>query len=154
MILFRQAPLFGIGAGNFKEEIGHVAHNSYVECYTEVGFFGGTIFFTAFAYTLWSMYRLGRPDVVIPDPGMRRLRPYIMAAVAGYAVGMASLSRSDVVPTYLVLGLANSYLRLTHAQPASACPRFDGPLVRRFIGASVVFFALIYAFVRVFARWA
>ncbi len=133
LAMFRQAPVFGIGVGNFAEEIRHVAHNSYVQCYTELGFFGGTVFFTAFAYPLWTMYRLGRPDVVIADPEMRRVRPFLMAAVAGYAAGMASLSRSDVVPTYLVLGLANAYLRFANPYPQSACPRFDGALVRRFV---------------------
>jgi O-antigen ligase len=153
LMLFRQAPLFGIGVGNFVEETRRVTHNSYVQCYAEMGFFGGTIFFAAFAYALWNMHQLGRPDVVILDPEMSRLRPYLMAVVAGYAAGMASLSRSDVVPTYMLLGLANSYFRLSSAQGESACQKLDWPLVLRYTMGSCLFFLLIYAFVRTFARW-
>ena len=42
--LFRQAPLFGIGMNQYAEHFLLVAHNSFVEMYVELGFFGGTLF--------------------------------------------------------------------------------------------------------------
>ena len=48
--LFREAPVFGIGYREYAEQVGQVAHNSFVHCYAELGFFGGTIFLAAFAF--------------------------------------------------------------------------------------------------------
>ena len=37
---------------------------------------------------------------------------FVLAIVVGYAGGTFSLSRNYVVPTYMVLGLADAYLRM------------------------------------------
>jgi hypothetical protein len=37
MMLLKGSPLFGIGYGEFVEEVGHVAHNSFVHCFVEQG---------------------------------------------------------------------------------------------------------------------
>ena len=46
------------------------------------------------------------------DAELARLYPYLMAMLVAYAVGIGFLSRSYIVPTYLLLGLAVVYLRL------------------------------------------
>ncbi len=38
LILFRHHPIFGVGLDQYEAELGQVAHNSYVQCYTELGF--------------------------------------------------------------------------------------------------------------------
>ena len=59
MALLRQYPLVEVGKGEFAEGVGHVAHNSYVHCYTELGLLGGTFFFAAFYISLAYLRRLG-----------------------------------------------------------------------------------------------
>jgi O-antigen ligase len=56
--LFRQQPLFGIGHGNFQEEVKIVAHNSFLQYFTELGLFGGSLFLGAFIAAFVMLYRL------------------------------------------------------------------------------------------------
>src|SRR5205085_1542342 len=85
----REAPLFGIGYREYSEQVGQVAHNSFVHCYTELGFFGGTAFLGAFFCTLLALFRLGGQRVPTADPALARLRPYVLTLVLGYTAGPA-----------------------------------------------------------------
>jgi hypothetical protein len=42
------SPIFGIGQGQMLDQVGIVAHNSFVHAYTELGMVGGTLFLAAF----------------------------------------------------------------------------------------------------------
>ncbi len=152
---FKQAPVFGIGLEEFQEQAGinFVPHNTYLHCYAELGFFGGTIFVGAFFCAVWGLYRYGRPEVYNPDPEQRRLRPYLLALTAGYATSMLTLSRLLVIPTYLVLGLAMLYLRLTPVYPPQTDLRVSWRLARRCVVVSVCFLALMYIYVRLNVQW-
>ncbi len=154
LVLFRQSPLFGIGADQFSEHLRQVAHSSFVQAYTELGFFGGSLFLGAFLYPIWAMYKLGdKKRCELLEPRLARMRPYLLAAVAGYAGAMLSLSRNYIVPTYLILGLATVYLRF--AQVSAPLPelKLNQRLAGRLAFASVAFLAGTYVFVRLFARW-
>ncbi|MBX6312992.1 MAG: O-antigen ligase family protein [Isosphaeraceae bacterium] len=153
ILLFRWKPFFGIGEGKFVEENALVAHNSFVQAYAELGFFGGTLFLGIFYFAILSLYRLGSPQVQILDPELRRLRPYLAALVAGYATGMLTLSRADIVPTYMVPGLVVAYLRIAAVYPFSPIPRLDARLVQHLALVSIAFLAATYLFVRFSARW-
>src|SRR5262249_15209231 len=50
--LFKQSPVFGIGAERYREEVGQVAHNSFVHAYVETGLLGGTLFVGMFSCAL------------------------------------------------------------------------------------------------------
>jgi O-antigen ligase len=152
--MLRTKPLFGIGRGQFVEEVRHVAHNSYVQAYAEMGLFGGTLFLAAFSYPLWLLYRLGdKHRQALLSPALSRLRPFLLAAFAGYAGAMLTLSRTYIVPTYLVVGLSAVYLRLVQAQAPLPELRLSRRMVRQLATASVLFVAGTYVFVRAFARW-
>lgn len=151
--LFRQSPVFGIGKGFYADEVGQVAHNSFVNSYTDLGFFGGTCFLGAFYCVLTMLHRFGRHAHLIADPEVRRLRPYLMAAIVGYAVGMLSLSRAYVVPTYMIIGLGTAYIRLASRGVRWPGLGFDMRLAQRLVLASAAMLAATYLFVRVFARW-
>src|SRR5205823_3488992 len=58
LALFREAPFFGVGQGSYAEHVDQVAHNSFVECYAELGFFGGTLFLGAFFCAVCVLRRL------------------------------------------------------------------------------------------------
>jgi O-antigen ligase len=150
---FKESPLRGIGADQYAEKVGQVAHNSFVHAFVELGFFGGVLFTGAFYVALWSLYRAGTPGVHVADFEMRRLRPYLLAIVAAYVGGMWSLSRSYVVPTYMVLGLASVYIPAAGIRPPLTMLHLSPKLALRLL--AVGFFTLVgvYLFVRVFAKY-
>ena len=100
--------LTGLGEGWCVEEMGQVAHNSFVQAYVEFGLLGGGAFLAAFYLSLRILERVGRgvdaPRWVVDS------RHYGFAILVGYAMGCFSLTRNFVVPTYLALGLASALL--------------------------------------------
>ena len=55
--------------------------------------------------------------VRVVDRELAYLRPYVLALVACYAVGLFFLSRCYVAPTYLIFGLALVFARLCKSEP-------------------------------------
>jgi putative inorganic carbon (HCO3(-)) transporter len=83
--LFASHPFLGVGPGMLAELIGHVAHNSFLQCYAELGWIGGTVFLSIFALSVWMLLpqRLESRNVEL-----MRLRPYLLAANVAYIGGM------------------------------------------------------------------
>jgi hypothetical protein len=129
LVLLRSSPLFGIGFGTYADEVGFVAHNSFVHAYTELGFFGGSCFFGLFAYTVWVLHRLRRRLDPVRQPALHRLRPYLLATVVAMAAGLFSLSRVYSPPTILIFGLCAAYFNLA----APAAPRAVPPVTQRLV---------------------
>ena len=152
LMLFRQQPLFGVGVDNYNRDIGHVAHNSFLHAFTEMGLLGGVLFLGAFFVVLASLFRLGRGRTIV-DPELRRLHPFLLAITAAYAGGMLFLTLCYIMPTYTVLGLGTVYLRAAATEPPMPRLRFDGRLLKRMLTASAVFLVILYIFVRVFIHW-
>ena len=116
MILFVRHPVFGIGSNRYDQYADHVAHNSFIHCYTELGVFGGTLVLGAFYLAFWSLVRLGAARVPSVSSELGRMRAYVLAIVAGYAGGLMSLSCPYTIPTYTVLGLSAVYVRLAERE--------------------------------------
>lgn len=152
LTMFLKHPLFGIGSHRFDEFASHVAHNSFIHCYTELGMFGGTLFLGAFYLALWTLVRLGGAEVPPLPPSLSRMRPYILAIVAGYAGGLLSLSCSYTIPTYTVLGLSAVYVQLAERALAVPVARVNGPLVRRLATLSLLFIVVAQVGVRLLVR--
>ena len=73
--------------------------------------------------------------------------------VLGYAGGTMSLSRNYIVPTYLVLALAQAYLlQAARAAPLSG-ERVDGRLVGRVGAVGLVSLAALFALTNLLVRW-
>jgi putative inorganic carbon (hco3(-)) transporter len=102
----------GIGYERYAEELGLVAHNSFVHAFVETGLPGGSFFLAAFVLSAWLIYRAAATERVKSHPELRVLTPCILALVVAYAGGAYSLSRQYIGPTYLTLGLASAYLDL------------------------------------------
>lgn len=151
LALFKEAPLFGIGQHEFEDRIGLVAHNSFVHCFAELGYLGGTLFLGAVLTALWGLYRLGRKDVAIADPQMQRLRPYVLAITAAYFIGVLSLSRSYIAPTYLMLGLAVTFAVLASGPRRALLPQLNGPYLGRLAVCGVGFIIGLHVFLKVAA---
>ena len=156
LLLFVRRPLFGIGSGRYAENMGHVAHNSFINSYVELGTFGGTLFLAAFYLAIRPLVRLGARDVpaALLGDDLRRLRPYVLAITAGYCVGLMSLSCAYTIPTYTVLGLASIYLRLADERLGVPVARINAPLARRLAWLSVAFVVVAQLAVRVLVRFA
>jgi NADH:ubiquinone oxidoreductase subunit 6 (subunit J) len=139
----RSAPLVGIGQGRLMDEIGQVAHNSYLHAFAEMGLIGGTAFIGTFYLILRGLWR-AQPE----DSELARMRPYVLALMASYAAGLMSLSRCYHAPTLLVIAIATAYLALASRGGPAVVPRFDGACVRRITGFGLLFLAVTYAFLR------
>lgn len=150
----REAPLFGIGANEYGERSGHVAHNSFLHAFAELGLFGGVLFLGAFYVARRSVAALGKRPHQIVEPEMRRLFPYLLAVVTAYGVGMLALSLCYVMPTFTILGLATAYGHAVRATPPVPERQFDFRMLTRMAVVSVVFLVFMYVVVRVFVRWA
>ncbi len=149
LMLMREAPLFGVGKDVYKEQLGHVAHNSYLQTFVELGVFGGMLFLGAFYLAGEQLLRLGNTrKYVITDPEMRRLYPYVCGLVAAWTVGMMSLTLCYILPTYTVLALATVFVRTAPASPPLPATRFDARLLGRLLLVAVGGFAALYLFVR------
>jgi hypothetical protein len=140
--------LFGVGHGMYAEIAGLVAHNSFIHAYVELGVLGGTLFFGCWYFAGLQLYRMGR----LPEPvwhlELVRMRPYIGALVAGWCMSMTSLSRSYVVPTFMVIGIAAAYLNLVwiHTRAGKPLVLWNRGQFWRLAGASAATFAGFYVF--------
>jgi putative inorganic carbon (HCO3(-)) transporter len=151
--LFFRSPVFGIGMDRYVEEVGYVAHNSFVHCFTELGLLGGTFFTGCFYISLWELYRFGlRPRPKL-SPRLNRVRPYLLAIVACTVIGMMSSTRSYSIPSYMILGLVAAYFRIVDDACPGAAPRLDTWMCKRIMMSSVTLFVLIHAYVRASARF-
>jgi O-antigen ligase len=150
--LFRESPLFGIGQGEYAGHAGQVAHNSYIEAYTELGFVGGTCFLGLFAYTGLALWRLRRFNAAL-DPALRRLHPYLFAILATLAVGFTSLSRVYTPTTYVLFGLFAAYLRLAARQVPKSVPHLTATLVVRLAALSALSLVTLHVITTTMVRW-
>ena len=69
--IFRYSPVIGIGMDNYRQFSNHVAHQSFIHCFTELGLIGGTLFLGAFFLALKGMYDLAIASMTFAE--LRRL---------------------------------------------------------------------------------
>lgn len=153
LVVFRQEPVFGVGQGLLSEVIGQESHNSFVHCFPDIGFLGGTLFLGVYVNAFRGLARVKRGPEAVADPELRRLHPYLTAVLGAYAAGMFSVSRSYIVPTYLFPGLAVAYCRLATAGWTAPPERFDGRHALRLAGIGAAFIVVLYLIVPFFTRW-
>ena len=157
LTIFKYSPLIGIGMENYSQFSGHVAHNSFIHCYAELGLIGGSLFVGAFYFAVKGMFEL-RPKAdgaasPSTDPELRRLYPFLMGTLVAYTIGICFLSRAYIVPTYMMLGLAVVFMRLHSKQVAVPLPTWKNFVWLRLAGVSFSFLIASYTFVRMFVRW-
>jgi len=157
LYIFRQSPLTGIGMDNYRQFSSHVAHHSFIHCYTELGLIGGSLFLGAFYFAVKGMYDVravprpdDEPDEI--DPELRRLHPFLSASLVAYTIGICFLSRSYIVPTYMILGLAVVYMRLYAKQATVPLPAWTVFTWPKLAGISCGFLVASNVFVRMFVK--
>ena len=147
--------LFGIGEGQYTEISTHVAHNSYVHAFVELGFVGGTLFLGCFFLPAFTFFLMKRFEFRIDHPELRRVFPYVAAILADWCMGMCSLSRCYVPPTYMVAGVCAAFINMagfyrTHPKPLLV---LNHRTLQPWLACSAAVLIGAYVFVRVFARW-
>lgn len=147
--------VFGIGQGLYADLAGLVAHNSYVHAFVELGLFGGTFFFGCFFFAALALFRVTDPKLKLQNPELSRFAPYLAAVLTGWGVGLFSLSRCYVVPTYMVIGMSASFIALAGPRLAPSCwlVAWDKKHVRTLVISSVGLLGFLYVFVKVFVRF-
>lgn len=154
MSLVKQYPIFGLGANLFGDEVGLVAHNSFVHCYAELGLFGGTIFFGCFFFAFLQLIQQFRAPELTSDRELRGRTATALAILTGATVSLLTLSRSYITPTYMVLSIAAATARLNGVALDLPLTKLSFRLSQRLAVASATFFAATYLFVRIMVRWA
>ena len=151
--LFRESPLFGIGAGNYQEQVGLVAHNSFVHAFTELGIIGGSLFLATFVYTIGTLHRLRvcNPRLISSESDF--LRVCLLAAAAGTAVALLSLSRVYTYPAYVVLALATVYFRVSGEHVSTFILPLSGRFWTRVVLWTGGFLVTAHLFVMLAVRW-
>uniref|UniRef100_UPI0035630271 hypothetical protein n=1 Tax=Stieleria sp. TaxID=2795976 RepID=UPI0035630271 len=156
---------FGLGEGLIADEIGVVTHNSFLHCYAELGFFGGTTFvacFLAAGSGLWSQRRPRSKAFGEETPAAQatrehsRLCGYLFAALMGCIAAMLTISRQFVAPTYLILGLVAAAISMPAIAsiPGQATGlRIGNRFVLLSLLASAASLCLFYMTIRLFVRW-
>ncbi|HEX4608662.1 MAG TPA: O-antigen ligase family protein [Urbifossiella sp.] len=140
------ALLTGIGAHEHAKEFGLVAHNSFIHAYVELGLFGGSAFAGMY---YWAVIRLRRTSACTPgvhDTDLLRARPFIIGMFTAYVFGIYSISRNYVIPTYMIVAIITSYVRL--AAPLAAEHQVSADWVRR----TAVFGFLTFVGLKVFTQ--
>jgi O-antigen ligase len=151
--MIKESPLFGHGSGALQQKLGRSAHNAFVAIYTDLGVPGGTLLFGQYFYCLANLVKLGSKKVTLPDPEMRRLRPYLLASMASFATSEMSLTHPYALITYTMFGLGSAGIRLADPSPPLAEVNLSGRLVSKVLLYSVAFFLALYAFVRLSVRY-
>lgn len=147
--------LFGIGQGTYADIAGLVAHNSYVHAFVELGIFGGTFFFGLFFFSALALFRVTDPKLNLRHSELKRFAPYLAAVLVGWGVGLFSLSRCYVVPTYMVIGMVGCFSSLAGPRLEHSCwlVAWNRRHVRNLLIGSIALLAFLYVFVKVFARF-
>ncbi len=160
---FRENPLLGNGMELPKEEdmksrrpdegIRHVAHNSFLQGFADMGLPGGCLWAGAFFTALWLLYRFNRNDCLILDSELKTMQPYLFAAVSAYCLGMMSLTLCYIAPSYMMLAIATTFDQMARRSSLAPPPplRFDLAHLCRIAVVGLCMLFTIYVFIRLFA---
>ncbi len=107
---FKRHPIFGLGYGMFWQVADErAAHNAFVTCYTELGFFGYWFWFGLLQLSMigcWRARLATRGTTNGRLRYLRRLGGVVIASLAGFSGGAYFLSRTFVFPYFFLFALA------------------------------------------------
>jgi len=133
VLMLLNNPVFGIGMGQFLEEHGLVAHNSYIHVAAELGvpgysLWGGALIFTALTGYLFvqdriSKKKLNDAETALPpeEEAELFLNKTLFFSLVGFMITGFFISRMFTLLLFIFLGMAiASHIRLVKLNPAYA----------------------------------
>ena len=153
LVALRASPVFGIGTDHYFRTAGNHAHNSFIEAFVETGLLGGISFTGAFFLATVGLYRLKSAELEREAPELWSMRPYVLSLVVGTIVGQLSSSREYSLPTYMILGLAASYLALADERTPGTVERVSSRLTTRIILVGICTLVLLHFYTKLNARF-
>ncbi|SDF57383.1 O-antigen ligase family protein [Dyella sp. 333MFSha] len=111
--MFRDNPIFGVGAGNFTEYNELTAHNSFVLVIAETGFVGFVLWLAFVGYGFWMMLTIvrhvrvpGKDAAVEADWATeRQMALTLLLSLCGLFASAFFLSRSYMIVMYLIAAM-------------------------------------------------
>lgn len=161
LALFKGAPVFGVGYENFANaNKGQTAHNSFIVCLAELGFFGYAFWIALVVFTIVGLNSLvtssssehGPPNVVLTHAdteksARRRWAEGVRLSVIAFLAAAFFLSRAYALTLFLVLGMG-VVLSLSAEKEKGVTKH---PLWKRLglsTGIGVATIALVYVMIR------
>jgi putative inorganic carbon (HCO3(-)) transporter len=142
------APVFGVGFGNFTESADITAHNSFVLCFAELGFFGYFFWLALLVTTALGLEALARiPLKTAADFDFTRYVTTIRAALYAFLTTSWFLSQTYKQTLYILLALAGVLI----FSRRSVFPAISVPITRWLpvtLFAQIAFLIVIYVTVR------
>ena len=133
VLMLLHNPIFGIGMGQFLEEHGLVAHNSYIHVAAELGvpgysLWGGALIFTALTGYLFvqdriSKKKLNDAETTLPpeEEAELFLNKTLFFSLVGFMITGFFISRMFTLLLFIFLGMAiASHIRLVKLNPEYA----------------------------------
>jgi hypothetical protein len=169
--LLKSHPLFGVGAGNLPDYLGHTAHNSAMVCAAELGMFG-LFFWCLFlfptirdALVVASPEKVSESDQPIPEEGplhlaakkvetvdkaeINRLGRLLLLSLTGFLVAGFFLSRAFVLTFFLLGGMVEVVYEMA-LQRGMIAPRMRLARILPYAGGLAVFLVLVvYVMLRI-----
>jgi len=148
--IYFQRPFYfltGIGTGAIEDELGLVAHNSFVQAFIETGIIGGSLFSCLVVVPLLAIARLSPPNAKATADAREiwQLRSYIFGLLLGFAIGCFSLTRNTAETSYVFIGIGACYLGLAR----KLCPPWlvlDYRFFKFILGIGVLLLVLLKFF--------
>lgn len=104
--MLKESPLWGVGFGNFLEHHDLVAHNSFVQCFAELGLVGYTLWLALLFGTLSSLSLLRHRD----ETSLAGWASALRLSLLTFLTGALLLSRTYSPALFLLLGVAVALL--------------------------------------------
>ena len=145
--------LVGIGVDKYQDEVGYVAHNSYIHAFVETGMIGGIIFSAMFLIGVGVVYRMGSASLNYYSPMLGRLQPFLLALLVDYLICMFSLSRNYVVTTYMMLGLCTVFIEMAKDEHLQSWYKMNFRMIVLICGLGLGVFILLKIFLMSFVQF-
>ncbi|MFO0891128.1 MAG: O-antigen ligase family protein [Isosphaeraceae bacterium] len=152
--LFKGSPFLGVGPSRSSSYLDDKdIHNSFIQAYSDLGFLGGTAFFSAFAHLLGRLYKLQHRPARNQDATLTRMRPYVTALLAAYAITAMTVNFTYIMSTYVVLGIGACHVQLSDADRPPPGESLGGALLLRWALSSLGFLVLMYGYIKLTVKY-
>lgn len=145
--------LTGIGVDKYQDEVGYVAHNSYVHAFVETGMIGGIIFSGMVLLAFGMVFKQGTTRLKYYLPMLAQMQPYLLAALADYLMCMFSLSRNYVMTTYMMLGICTVFIRMTQDEQERSWYNMDFRMIVIITSLGLAVFVVLKIFLMMFVQF-